>query len=146
MHHAGPLLSPARLQYMEAKLGLLSGFLEPDGHSFLMENFSRHHGDAYLAARRSGRIRHDTQSPTVAPRDGTLRNELLALSAVCNWAMGSRVDGRQLLTHNPVHDVSIPVERTRSGPWRAENATNDFLRSRPELTITGNLGLNGVLP
>ena len=117
VHHAGPLLSPTRLQYMEAKLGLLSRFLEPTGgRSFAMEDFSQHHADAYVAARRSGRIRHDNQPETFSPRNGTLRNELLALSTVCNWAVGFKVDGRRLLTHNPVHEVSTPEEKNKKRP------------------------------
>ena len=96
-------------------LGLFALFLEPGGRSFPMDDFGQHHTDAYLAARRSGKVQPDHHR-VISPRDGTLRHELRALSTVCNWAVGFRVDGRRLLAHNPVRDLTLPQERNVKRP------------------------------
>ena len=80
----------------------MTGRIEPGGRPFPMDDFGQHQADAYLAARRSGKVQPDDHRAAGSPRDGTLRNEFLALSAVCNWAVVFKVNGRRLLAHNPV--------------------------------------------
>ena len=116
LQHRGPLLSPDRLRFIETTLGLFSCFLEPGGRSFHMDDFGQHQADAYLAARRSGKVQPDDRRAIGCPRDGTLRNEVQALSTVCNWAVSFKVDGRRLLVHDPVRDVTMPQERNVKRP------------------------------
>ncbi len=68
-----------------------------------------------MAARRSGRTRPDEPNASKSPRTGTLRNELQALSTVCNWA-GIKVEGERLLARNPVSDIALPTEKNPKRP------------------------------
>ena len=94
----------------------MTGRIEPGGRPFPMDDFGQHQADAYLAARRSGKVQPDDHRAAGSPRDGTLRNEFLALSAVCNWAVVFKVNGRRLLAHNPVRDVTMPQEKNIRRP------------------------------
>ncbi len=133
----GPLLSPARLGFMEKALGLFSAFLEPDRRPFPLDDFGQHHADAYLAARRSGRVRPGDRRAASGPRDGTLRNELQALSTACNWAVGYKVNGARLLTHNPVRDVTMPREKNEKRPVESPGRFDKLLRVSDQVDERG---------
>lgn len=110
LHHRGPLLTPGRRQFMERALNLLGRYLEPNGRPFPIDDFSQTHADGYAQARRTGALRSDDPRTKPGAGPGTIRNELQALSTVCNWAVGFKVGGRRLLAHNPVRDIKMPVE------------------------------------
>src|SRR5690606_2903340 len=94
---------------------------------FPLEDFGQHTADTYFAARRSGELRPPTtrrpdgtprrERSVAVPRAGTLRNELEALSRVCNWATEFFAGGRPLLQANPVRRVKRkPVEHNPRRP------------------------------
>lgn len=120
LHHRGPQLSDNRLRYIRTVLDVFGAFLEPNGQPFRMDDFGQHHADAYLAARRSGNVAPDDRRASSSPRDGTLRNELQALSTVCNWAVAFKLNGRRLLGHNPVRDIEVPIEKNPRRPLMTE--------------------------
>jgi integrase len=143
--HRGPELSANRLRFMKTTLALFAAFLEPGGRSFRMDDFGQHHADAYLNARRSGKLAPDALRAKDAPRDGTLRNELQALSTVCNWAVGFKRDGRRLLTHNPIRDVKMPQEKNRMRPLMTEARYRKLLAVSDEADPEGRLRVLLVL-
>jgi integrase len=113
LHHRGPLLSEVRKQEMERVLALFVAHL---GADFPVEDFGEHQAETYLAARRSNRLAPDDRRARKHPSNGTLRNELAALSAACNWAAGFRVQGWPLLASNPVRAVKPPTEANPARP------------------------------
>ena len=144
MHHRGPLLSPDRLQFIERVLGLFSQFLEPGDRPFSMDDFRQHHTDAYLAARRSGKVGPDDHGVS-SPRAGTLRNELRALSTACGWAVGFKVGGRRLLAHNPVRDVILPQERNVKRPVASRERFERLLGVSDQVDNRGQFRANLVV-
>ena len=113
---AHKILKPGRRQFMEQTLELFARSLEPAGRPFRMDDFGPTQAEAYLEARRTGRIKRDNPRASDSPRAGTLANELQALSAICNWAVRFKQNGRRLLNHNPVHDVALPREENPHRP------------------------------
>lgn len=116
MQHAGARLKPSRRHFMEKTLELFARHLEPGGRPFPFDDFGQEQADAYLDARRSGRLKRDDPRASDSPRDGTLRNELQALSAVGNWGVAFKIGGRRLLPHNPVKDIRLPAEKNPRRP------------------------------
>lgn len=138
-------LSKARRRFLETTLDLFGRFLEPNGEGFRMDDFSNPHAEAYLAARRSGELKPDDRRASDSPSDGTLRNELQALSTVCNWAVSFKVNGQRLLGHNPVKDCDIPVERNPKRPRATEARYRKLLEKADEADPEGRLRLLLVL-
>jgi len=145
LHHRGPHLSKNRRRFMETTLGLFGEFLEPKGRPFRMDDFGQHQASAYLEARRAERIAPDSSRSPGPPRDGTLRNELQALSTVCNWAVGFKAGGSRLLTHNPVRDVTMPVEKNPMRPRMTETRYQKLLSRADEADPEGRLRVLLVL-
>lgn len=140
--HRGPQLSKKRRQFVETALGYLSCHL---GDDFPVDDFGQTQVDGYLAARRSGKVSTDTWRAADTPRDGTLRNELQALSTVCNWGVGFKLNGRRLLTHNPVRDVTMPVEKNPRRPLMTEERYRKLLSVADEADPDGRLRVLFVL-
>ena len=115
----------------------MTGRIEPGGRPFPMDDFGQHQADAYLAARRSGKVQPDDHRAAGSPRDGTLRNEFLALSAVCNWAVVFKVNGRRLLAHNPVRDVTMPQEKNIRRPVASRERSEKLLGVSDQVDIRG---------
>ena len=112
LHHRGPLLSDRRRRFMEVTLGLFRAHL---GDAFRITDFGQHQVDRFTDARRGGRLTPEG-SPVENPAPDTVQNEFQALSNVCNWAYGFRVDGRPLLAFNPVRGLRLPKEENPSRP------------------------------
>jgi integrase len=77
--------------------------------------------DAYVAARRSGAIaspRHRTPEP--GARSGTIRNELALLRTIVRWGRETKVDGRPLVTGDPLLGVVLPQEANARRPVTTE--------------------------
>ena len=139
LRHRGPQLSDNRLRFMRTTLGLFSRFLEPSGRTFRVDDFGQRHVDGYLAARRSGDLKPDDRRAKDSPRDGTLRNELQALSTVCNWGVAFKSNGHRLLTHNPVRDVTMPVEKNPRRPLVTQERYHKLLEVADEADPDGRL-------
>ena len=117
LFHKGPDLSAKRLRFVKLTLDLFfAELLEPKGRPFRMDDFGQNQVETYLAARRSGRIRANDRRAADTPRDGTLRNEILCLSTVCNWAVDEKRNGRRLLERNPVRGLRLPKEKNVRRP------------------------------
>ncbi len=109
----GPQLAPNRLRFMETTAELL---LRQFGAAFPVDDFGQHHSEVYLQERRAGRLVPAGRRAAERPKDGTLRNELQALSCICNWGIRYRRNGQRLLAHNPVRDVRQPQEQNPARP------------------------------
>ncbi len=108
---------PSDFDFVTLTLDLLfAELLEPNGRPFRMDDFGQNQVETYLAARRSGRIQTNDRREEDTPRDGTLRNEILCLSTVCNWAVDEKKNGRRLLERNPVRGLRLPKEKNVRRP------------------------------
>lgn len=137
--HRGPYLKPPRRAHMERSLNL---FVEHLGEGFPVEDFGPHQAETYLAARRSGKlVPPDRRRSTNHPKDGTLRNELAALSTVCNWAMSYRVNGRPLLGANPVRTTNPPQEKNPARPRVSRERYEALLAVADDVDPEGRLGV-----
>ncbi|HSG09502.1 MAG TPA: tyrosine-type recombinase/integrase [Longimicrobiales bacterium] len=134
--HRGPLLSLSRRRFMEATLALFRIHL---GASFVMADFGQHDADTYVAARQSGRVRTADRRGSNAPEPATVKNELDALSTVCNWACGFRRDGHVLLASNPVRGLTKPRQDNPSRPRATEARYLALLAVADEADPNGRL-------
>lgn len=102
-----------RPRYDRRTLELLLRFF---GRTRRPETLSRRARDAFIVARRSGKLR----SPKAVERkvgEQTLEHDMKLLSAILNWATLSRDDrGNFLLDRNPVRGLPFPREES---PQRA---------------------------
>jgi integrase len=123
-----PSLKPDRQQYSRACMAM---FLECWGADQLVAGIEQEHVDRFVRLRRSGELvppalkqRPEGEKPgrghrRAGPvRDGTLHSNLTGwLSPVFNWAMRAKGDGgRRILSANPLHDCTVPVERAKRRP------------------------------
>ena len=86
-----------------------------------MDDCSQPRVDAYVAARRSRAIaspRHRTPEP--GARSGTIGNELALLRTIVRWARETKVDGRALVTGDPLLGVVLPQEANARRPVTTE--------------------------
>ena len=112
-------LSEDRLRYAETCRDLFEAAWGPD---LEIANLSQTHIDRYSASRRSGELSPlgkgtgQGDRPPMEVRDGTLDNNFRWLSAVFNWARRHKVNGKRLLSENPLHDVTWPREKNPRRP------------------------------
>jgi integrase len=126
--HRVPSLSPDRQQYSRACIAM---FTEAWGADQLVADIGQQHVDRFVRMRRSGELvppalkpRPEGEKPgrghrrAVPVRDGTLHSNLTGwLSPVFNWATRAKTDGgRRLLSANPLHDCTVPVEKAKRRP------------------------------
>jgi integrase len=125
--HRLPSLSPDRQQYSRACVAM---FTEAWGADQLVADIGQQHVDGFVRMRRLAELvppalkpREDGQKRgrgyrRAAPvRDGTLHSNLTGwLSPVFNWGMRFKVNGKRLLAANPLHDCTVPVEKTPRRP------------------------------
>jgi integrase len=123
-----PSLKPDRQKYSRACMAM---FLECWGADQVVAGIEQHHIDRFVRMRRSGELAPPALKPRedgakrgrgyrqAGPvRDGTLHSNLTGwLSPVFNWAMRAKSDGgRRLLSANPLHDCTVPVEKAKRRP------------------------------
>lgn len=111
--HRLPLLSATRQRMFRTFFRLWSLHW---GDGFRVVDLSQPAADGYVAARQSGKLRVPDYRSRNHPSAGTIRNELQALSTVCNWATAYRLNGRPLLTFNPMRAVKPPAEANPRRP------------------------------
>lgn len=146
LERQGALLKPKRLHAVKRALDLLGRHLEGGGRPFRLDDFSQHHADTYAAARRSGALRSDDpRASRDGVRDGTIRNELQVLSAVCNWGVSYKVGGQRLLSHNPVRDVRLPAEKNPRRPVASTDRYRKLLAVADQVDRSGQFRLALVL-
>lgn len=138
LQHRGPLLSKNRKRTIETMLGLFARHL---GDAFPMADFDQHRADTYVAARVSGKLRPDDFRAREKPQAGTVRNELHVLNTVCNWATRYRVNGRPLLTFNPVRGLNVPVEENPRRPVATPERYAKLAAVANEVDPSGYFGL-----
>lgn len=136
LHHRGPLLTPKRKKFVTLALGLFERHL---GDDFDVGDFGQHWADAYVHARQSGKLKvADRRARKVGA--GTVRNELHALSTVCNWATGFPSTRRPLLTFNPVRrTVKVPEEKNPARPIATKATYQALLTVADKADPTGRL-------
>ena len=140
--YRGPQLSARRRQFIQ---GATTLFLRHLGPGFVVDDFGQHHVDTYLTERRSGRLVPDDHRATESPRDGTLRNELQALSGICNWACGFKRHRERLLTYNPVRGIRQPLEQNPVRPRATQERYAKLLAVADEVDPSGGFRLMLVL-
>jgi hypothetical protein len=113
LQHRVPLLSLPRQQNAR---NLITLFRRLWGEDLLVDNLGQTQIDAWVDARRSGALRPKKRRGGKGVRDGTIRNDFLFLSAVFNWARGHRVNGKRLISENPLRDVKTPSEKNPQRP------------------------------
>lgn len=91
-------------------------FLRQFGANTRPRDLSRREWDAYIAARRSGKLRPATTNPTAKARAGGVRDrvveqDLNLLNALLNWGtQASDGQGGYLLDRNPLKGLPVPRE------------------------------------
>ena len=104
------------------------------GHTRRPETLSRREWDAFIVARRSGKLR----PPKAVEREvgeQTLEHDMKLLSAILNWATLSRDErGNFLLDRNPVRGLPIPREES---PQRALLSDAQYLDVRAAAAVMG---------
>jgi integrase len=138
LQHKAPLLSPTRLRTVKSTLTLFDRHL---GGGFQIRNLDQHRIDTYAAARRGGRLRTEDYRSRAKPAAGTVRNEIQALSAVCNWAAGYLVTGHPLLTRNPLRGVKVPQEENPRRPRVTPDRYQKIAAVAHEVDRSGQLAL-----
>lgn len=107
-------------------------FMEAWGPDLPVRDLSQGHVDRYAAARRAGTLSplgdggRGDRTP-VRVRDGTIDGDFRWLSSAFNWARRHKVDGRRLLSENPLHDLRWPKEANVRRPVASHER---FLRTR----------------
>lgn len=113
-----PTLSAARQRTVRGMLALLGQHFA-DGAR--VDDCSQPRVDAYVTARRTGAIRsprHRARDP--GARAGTIRNELALLRTIVRWGRETRVDGRPLVSGDPMLGVDLPQEANARRPVTTE--------------------------
>jgi integrase len=135
--HRLPLLSPGRQRHARQHAAF---FLAHLGDGFRVEDLGQTHVDGFAAARRSGVLRAKRRTGEgVTVRDGTVRQNLNWLAALLRWARGFRVDGRRLLTVNPLEGVALPQERNVRRPIASEARYRRTVAVADQVEPTGRL-------
>lgn len=102
-------------------------FLRQFGANRHPRDLSRREWDAYIGARRSGRLRPETSKPG-GVRDRVLEQDLNLLNAVLNWGtQASDGNGGYLLDRNPLKVLPVPRELS---PQRALLTPVQYLAMR----------------
>lgn len=139
LQHRGPLLKPKRLHFVKRTLELFTKHLGPD---FPMDDFGPDQAESFRLARESGKLRSDDhRASKEGVRDGTVRNELQCLSAVCNWAVTFKRGGKRLVSHNPVRDVRMPKEENTKRPVMTRDRFDKLLEVAPKVDPSGQFRL-----
>lgn len=128
LRERGPALKPYRRKYAAACFAM---FVEAWGEGQRIVDIGQAHVDRYCRLRRTGELVPPSLRPPVGEdakpgrgyraagpvRDGTLHSNLIGfLSPAFNWAMRYKVNGRRLLTVNPLHDCDVPKEKNPRRP------------------------------
>lgn len=110
------------------------------GDGFSVQDLSQSHIDRYAAARRSGALGDDRRETDVrGVRDGTIRQELIWLTALFNFARGHRIGGRPVLGPNPMQGLTVPRERNIRRPIASEERHRLTIAKADETDPTGRL-------
>lgn len=134
LEHRGPLLSPTRRRTVTSALALVEQHL---GSGFRVGDIDQHRVDTYVAARQTGRLRSEDYRSRDKPRPGTIRNELQAFSAACNWAAGYLVGGHPLVARNPMRGVRTPQEENPKRPRATAERYDKILAVANDVDPTG---------
>lgn len=135
--HRIPLLTERRARTTRDVMGKLLAHL---GEGFSVQDLSQSHIDTYAAARRSGALGDDRRETDVrGVRDGTIRQDLVWLASLFNFARGFRVGGRAVLLANPMQGLALPRERNTRRPIASEERYRLTLAKADETDPTGRL-------
>ncbi|HEX6134739.1 MAG TPA: hypothetical protein VFZ24_12295 [Longimicrobiales bacterium] len=132
------MLSARRQQTVETALRLLVLHL---GAAFVVSDIGQHEVASYAAARSSGALRPEDYRSRERAQPGTIRNELQALSAACNWAVGFKVKGRPLLDRNPLRAVTLPIETNPKRPVVKPDRLQALRAVAADVDVTGQFGM-----
>lgn len=121
--HRMPLLTEERQHQVRMHAAFIRAHL---GDAFPLEDLGQTHVDAFAKARREGKLAGRQRNPK--PKDGrpivrddTIRNNLVWLVALLRWCRGFRVNGRPLMTTNPLEGVTLPREKNVRRPLATED-------------------------
>ena len=110
------------------------------GDDFVLDNLSQAHVDAYAAARKRGTVRSKkARGVSTPPRDGTIRNELKWFKSVVRFGLGYRVQGRRLLTVDPLEGIRFAAEKNVRRPIASEARYRATLAKAGEADRLGRL-------
>jgi hypothetical protein len=113
MAHKFPLLS-AQSQDMAAMREAL--FRAHWGDGVLVDDITQTHVDSFAKARRSGKLRAVKRRGGAGVEDGTISHDFQWLASVFNWGRRHRVNGKRLLTDNPLIGLKIPRQLNPKQP------------------------------
>src|SRR5688500_4504421 len=117
--HRLAVLAEDRADRARECIRIFTAFL---GDRFLAADFSQSHVDRFAAARRTGELGDPRRKPDArGVRDGTVRSDLVWLASLFNFGCGYRVNGRPLLSANPMRGLSLPRERNVRRPVASED-------------------------
>jgi integrase len=113
MAHKFPLLS-VQSQDMAAMREAL--FRAHWGDGVLVDDITQTHVDSFAKARRSGKLRAVKRRGGAGVEDGTISHDFQWLASVFNWGRRHRVNGKRLLTDNPLIGLKIPRQLNPKQP------------------------------
>jgi integrase len=136
-HHRLPHLSANRqAQVRQHAAFLLAHF----GEAFSVDDLSQSHVDAFVAARRAGTLgAKNRKEGARGVRDDTIRQNLNWLAAALAWARGFRVEGRRLLTTDPLAGVTFPREKNVRRPVASEARFRATMAKADDVDPAGRL-------
>ena len=104
-----------------------------------VDDISQTHIDRYVKGRRDGRLAPGHSHGRTAVRSGTIDNDLRWLSSVFNWARKHKVDGKRLLSANPLHEVEWPKEKNLLRPVASHSRFTDTMAVIDRIDHNGRL-------
>ena len=91
-------------------------FIACFGRDRTPSSLNRRDWDRFVAQRRSGALRPPGIDKPKAVGEQIIAYDLKCLTAILNWAVVSRYDGRVLLERNPLHGLPYPREESPARP------------------------------
>ena len=130
-----PLLSEYRRGEVEKAFGL---FKRHVGAGFKVADMGKHQAETYERAREAGNLvttngRHGGKGV----KAGTIAKELGVLHAALNWAETFKVNGRPLVTRNPLRGVKLPEEKNPARPLASRERVEKLLQEANGIDPTG---------
>jgi integrase len=115
--HRAAGLTPQRRRFADSRVAM---YREAWGRELPLADLCQTHVDAYVDKRRRGELMPpgiaQQERGSYAVRDGTIDSDFRWLASVFNWARRHKVDGRRLLSDNPLDDVQWPKEKNKRRP------------------------------
>jgi len=131
----GSLLSEYRQGEVKKAFNL---FRRHVGSDFKVEDLGRHQVQTYVAARMEGKlVTKNGRHGGAKVKANTVAKELGVLHAAFNWAETFKVNGRPLITRNPIRGVPLPSEQNPARPVASRDRFEKLLKVADQVNPQG---------